>query len=957
MVPRYVRPFLWDERFFVLKMKGRDKQVKMKETLHLGKTAFPMRGNLPNREIEWQKDWEEKDIYGLRQKLNEGKPTFVLHDGPPFANGNIHLGHSLNKISKDIIVRSKSMSGFRAPYVPGWDTHGLPIEQVLANKGIKRKEMTLAEYRQKCYDYALTQVDKQREDFKRLGVSGEWDNPYITLTPDYEAAEIRVFGKMAEKGYIYKGLKPIYWSPSSESSLAEAEIEYKDVKSASIYVAFQVADGKGLLDNDTAFVIWTTTPWTLPANLGISVNPDYTYVQILADGRKFVVAKDLLETVTNAIGWENVEVLKEFSGDQLEMMTAQHPFYDRTSLLMLGDHVTLEAGTGLVHTAPGHGEDDYIVSRRYGLEVISPVNGQGVFTEEAPLFEGVFYDKANPMITELLTEKNALLKLDFFTHSYPHDWRTKKPVIFRATPQWFASIDKFRQNLLDEVEKVDWLLPWGKTRLYNMVRDRGDWVISRQRAWGVPLPIFYGENGEPIITPETIEHVAKLFEEHGSNIWFMKEAKELLPEGFTHPASPNGEFTKETDIMDVWFDSGSSHEAVLRQREDLTFPADMYLEGSDQYRGWFNSSLTTSVAINGVAPYKSVLSQGFVLDGEGRKMSKSLGNTILPDKVIKQMGADILRLWVSSVDYEADVRVSMDILNQVSEVYRKIRNTMRFLIANTEDFNPETDRVAYEDLRSVDKYMTVRLNQTIKEIREEGYEKYNFLQIYRTVMNFLTIDLSSFYLDFAKDVVYIEAKDDHQRRSMQTVFYDVAKELTKLLTPIIPHTAEEIWSFLKEEEAYVQLAEFPEYQVFPNQAELLDTWSAFMDFRDNVLKALEEARNEKLIGKSLEAKMTIYPTEPIASLLTAVNANLSQLLIVSPDFFEVKAVGTEVPEAAMKFNDVAILVEKADGAVCDRCRQVKNDVGSDEQLPTLCGHCATIVTSEFPEAVAEGFEI
>ena len=445
--------------------------------------------------------------------------------------------------------------------------------------------------------------------------------------------------------------------------------------------------------------------------------------------------------------------------------------------------------------------------------------------------------------------KNALLKLDFFTHSYPHDWRTKKPVIFRATPQWFASIDKFRQNLLDEVEKVDWLLPWGKTRLYNMVRDRGDWVISRQRAWGVPLPIFYGENGEPIITPETIEHVAKLFEEHGSNIWFMKEAKELLPEGFTHPASPNGEFTKETDIMDVWFDSGSSHEAVLRQREDLTFPADMYLEGSDQYRGWFNSSLTTSVAINGVAPYKSVLSQGFVLDGEGRKMSKSLGNTILPDKVIKQMGADILRLWVSSVDYEADVRVSMDILNQVSEVYRKIRNTMRFLIANTEDFNPETDRVAYEDLRSVDKYMVVRLNQTIKEIREEGYEKYNFLQIYRTVMNFLTIDLSSFYLDFAKDVVYIEAKDDHQRRSMQTVFYDVAKELTKLLTPIIPHTSEEIWSFLKEEEAYVQLAEFPEYQEFPNQAELLDTWSAFMDFRDNVLKALEEARNEKLIGK------------------------------------------------------------------------------------------------------------
>ena len=930
--------------------------MKMKETLHLGKTAFPMRGNLPNREGEWQKEWDEKDIYGQRQKLNEGKPTFVLHDGPPYANGNIHIGHSLNKISKDIIIRSKSMSGFRSPYVPGWDTHGLPIEQVLTNKGIKRKEMSMAEYRQKCYDYALTQVDTQREDFKRLGVAGDWENPYITLTPDYEAAEIRVFGKMAEKGYIYKGLKPIYWSPSSESSLAEAEIEYKDVKSPSIYVAFKVADGKDLLDEDTSFVIWTTTPWTLPANLGISVNPDYTYVQIEADGRKFVVAKDLLETVQNAIGWESVEVLQELAGSQLENMTGQHPFYDRTSLVMLGDHVTLDAGTGLVHTAPGHGEDDYIVSKRYGLDVISPVDSRGCFTDEAPGFEGIFYDKANPMITDLLTEKDALLKLDFFTHSYPHDWRTKKPVIYRATPQWFASIDKFRQDILDEIEKVDWIIPWGKTRLYNMIRDRGDWVISRQRAWGVPLPVFYAENGEVIMTPETVEHVAQLFGEFGSNVWFEREAKDLLPEGFTHPGSPNGEFTKETDIMDVWFDSGSSHEAVLRQREDLTFPADMYLEGSDQYRGWFNSSITTSVAINGVAPYKAVLSQGFALDGEGRKMSKSLGNTIVPSKVINQMGADILRLWVSSVDYESDVRVSMDILNQVSEVYRKIRNTMRFLLANTSDFDPKTDGVGFDDLRSVDKYMTVRLNQVIKEIRENGYEKYNFLHIYRTVMNFLTVELSSFYLDFAKDVVYIESEDDYQRRCMQTVFYQAAVTLSKLLTPIIPHTSEEIWAHLKEEEEYVQLAEFPAYQEYPNQTELLDTWTAFMDFRDDVLKALEVARNEKLIGKSLEAKVTIYPTQPLATLLTAVDTDLAQLLIVSPDFFEVKAVGTEVPTNAQQFENGAILVEKADGEVCDRCRQVKNSVGSNEALPTLCSHCAEIVEKEFPEAVAEGFE-
>lgn len=928
--------------------------MKTKETLQLGKTGFPMRGNLPNREGQWEKEWEENKIYEKRQALNEGKPSFVLHDGPPYANGNIHIGHALNKISKDIIVRSKSMSGFRAPYVPGWDTHGLPIEQVLANKGIKRKEMTMAEYRKKCEKYALSQVDKQREDFKRLGIAGEWDHPYITLTPDYEAAEIRVFGKMAEKGYIYKGLKPIYWSPSSESSLAEAEVEYKDVKSASIYVAFKVKDGKGILDTDTSFIIWTTTPWTLPANQGISVNPAYTYVVVEAAGAKYVIAKDLLDTVAKELEWTDPKVLKEVAGNELEYMTAQHPFYDRESLVILGDHVTLDAGTGLVHTAPGHGEDDYFAWKKYRNDIISPVDNRGVMTADAPGFEGVFYDKVNPMVTELLEKNGALLKLAFFTHSYPHDWRTKKPIIYRATPQWFASIDKFRQDILDEIEKVDWIIPWGKTRLYNMIRDRGDWVISRQRAWGVPLPIFYGEDGEAIITPETTEHVAQLFAEHGSNIWFEREAKELLPEGFTHPSSPNGKFTKEKDIMDVWFDSGSSHEAVLRQRENLTFPADMYLEGSDQYRGWFNSSITTSVAINGVAPYKSVLSQGFTLDGEGRKMSKSLGNTIVPGKVINQMGADILRLWVSSVDYEADVRVSMDILNQVSEVYRKIRNTMRFLLANTTDFEPTQHTIAYNELRSVDKYMLVRLNEVIKTIREDGYEKYDFTQIYKTVVNFLTGDLSSFYLDFAKDVVYIQAEDSYERRCMQTVFYQVAVALTKLLTPIIPHTTEEIWSYLKEEEEYVQLAELPSYETFANQAELLDTWKAFMDFRDNVLKALEEARNEKIIGKSLEAKVTIYPNEQVATMLTALDADLAQLLIVSPDSF---SVSKEVaPENAKTFDDVAILVEKADGEVCDRCRQVRKTVGEDEKLPTLCASCAHIVEEHYPEAVAEGLE-
>ncbi|MFC6348480.1 isoleucine--tRNA ligase [Vagococcus carniphilus] len=928
--------------------------MKTKETLHLGKTGFPMRGNLPNREVEWQKDWEEKKIYERRQELNEGKPTFVLHDGPPYANGNIHLGHALNKISKDIIVRSKSMSGFRAPYVPGWDTHGLPIEQVLTNKGIKRKEMSRAEYLKKCEEYALTQVDTQREDFKRLGVAGEWDNPYVTLTPDYEAAQIRVFGKMAEKGYIYKGLKPIYWSPSSESSLAEAEIEYKDVKSASIYVAFKVKNGKGKLADDVNFVIWTTTPWTLPANLAITVNKDFDYVIVLVDDQKYVVAKDLLETVSSAIGWENPEIIEEFKGDMLEGLTAQHPFYDRESLLILGDHVTLEAGTGLVHTAPGHGDDDYIVGRKYGLDVLSPVDNRGVFTEEAPGFEGVFYDKANPMITELLEEKGALLKLDFFTHSYPHDWRTKKPVIFRATAQWFASIDKFRDNILTEIEKVDWIIPWGKTRLYNMVRDRGDWVISRQRAWGVPLPIFYAENDEPIITPEIIEHIANLFAEHGSRVWYEREAKELLPEGFTHPGSPNGEFTKETDIMDVWFDSGSSHEAVLRGRENLTFPADLYLEGSDQYRGWFNSSITTSVAINGVSPYKSVISQGFTLDPQGRKQSKSLGNTIEPGKVINQLGADILRLWVASVDYESDVKVDMNTLNSIAEVYRKIRNTMRFLLANTSDFDPKENTVAYDELRSVDKYLMIRLNQEIKTIREKGYDSYSFSTVYKSLVNFCNNDLSAFYLDFAKDVVYIEAENNYDRRSMQTVFYEVLVTLTKLMTPILPHTAEEIWSHLEEEEEYVQLAELPGYTEFSDQEEILDLWNNFMDLRDNVLKALEEARNEKLIGKSFEAKVTLYPTEPVKVLIDALNANLEQVLIVSD--FEVAAINADVPEKAIKFDNMSVLVEHATGETCQRCRAIKEDVGSHEKLPTLCHRCATIVEENFPVALEEGLE-
>lgn len=591
------------------------------------------------------------------------------------------------------------------------------------------------------------------------------------------------------------------------------------------------------------------------------------------------------------------------------------------------------------------------------MPVLSPIDNRGYYTDEAPGLEGLFYDEGNKVVSKWLEEKDALLKLEFFTHSYPHDWRTKKPVIFRATPQWFASIDDFRQNILDEVERVDWVIPWGKTRLFNMVRDRGDWVISRQRAWGVPLPIFYGENGEPIITPETTEHVAKLFAEFGSKVWFEREAKDLLPEGFTHPASPNGEFTKEKDIMDVWFDSGSSWNGVLNERDYLSFPADLYLEGSDQYRGWFNSSITTSVAVNGVAPYKAVLSQGFVLDGKGRKMSKSIGNTIVPKDVTKKFGADILRLWVASIDTESDVRVSMDILSQVSEVYRKIRNTLRFLIANTSDFNPKEDAIDFAELRPVDKYMLVKFNELVKQIRT-AYDNYSFMTVYKSIINFITNDLSSFYLDFAKDVVYIEAANSPERRSMQTVMYVILKDLVKILVPILPHTAEETWTYLEHEpENFAYLAEMPEAAEIPGSEELLGNWQEFLDFRDKILKALESAREAKLIGKSLEATVTIYPNEVVRTLLTAIDENVAQLLIVS-NFVVANEPVNNAPESAMKFDDLAVLVEHAAGEVCDRCRRTDETVGhnANEHLKMLCEHCAHIVETEFPEILEEGFE-
>ncbi|HEO1854077.1 TPA: isoleucine--tRNA ligase [Streptococcus agalactiae] len=929
--------------------------MKLKETLNLGQTAFPMRAGLPNKEPQWQEAWDQADIYKKRQALNEGKPAFHLHDGPPYANGNIHVGHALNKISKDIIVRSKSMSGFRAPYVPGWDTHGLPIEQVLAKKGVKRKEMDLAEYLEMCRDYALSQVDKQRDDFKCLGVSADWENPYITLTPDYEADQVRVFGAMADKGYIYRGAKPVYWSWSSESALAEAEIEYHDIDSTSLYYANKVKDGKGILDTDTYIVVWTTTPFTVTASRGLTVGPDMEYVVVAPVGseRKYLLAEVLVDSLAAKFGWENFEIVTHHTGKELNHIVTEHPWDTEVEeLVILGDHVTTDSGTGIVHTAPGFGEDDYNVGIANGLDVVVTVDSRGLMMENAgPDFEGQFYDKVTPLVKEKLGD--LLLASEVINHSYPFDWRTKKPIIWRAVPQWFASVSKFRQEILDEIEKTNFQPEWGKKRLYNMIRDRGDWVISRQRAWGVPLPIFYAEDGTAIMTKEVTDHVADLFAEYGSIVWWQRDAKDLLPAGYTHPGSPNGLFEKETDIMDVWFDSGSSWNGVMNARENLSYPADLYLEGSDQYRGWFNSSLITSVAVNGHAPYKAVLSQGFVLDGKGEKMSKSLGNTILPSDVEKQFGAEILRLWVTSVDSSNDVRISMDILKQTSETYRKIRNTLRFLIANTSDFNPKQDAVAYENLGAVDRYMTIKFNQVVDTINK-AYAAYDFMAIYKAVVNFVTVDLSAFYLDFAKDVVYIEAANSPERRRMQTVFYDILVKLTKLLTPILPHTAEEIWSYLEhEEEEFVQLAEMPVAQTFSGQEEILEEWSAFMTLRTQAQKALEEARNAKVIGKSLEAHLTIYASQEVKTLLTALNSDIALLMIVSQLTIADEA---DKPADSVSFEGVAFTVEHAEGEVCERSRRIDPTTRMRSYGVAVCDASAAIIEQYYPEAVAQGFE-
>lgn len=906
--------------------------MNYKDTLLMPKTDFEMRGNLPKKEPKYVERWQENDMYNKVIQQNEGKDSFVFHDGPPYANGNMHMGHMLNKVIKDVICRYKNMNGFYTPYIPGWDTHGLPIENAIQKLGVNRKEMPTAKFREKCDAYAHEQVNKQMAQLIRMGTFADYKHPYLTLQHEFEARQIEVFAKMAVDGLIFKGLKPVYWSPSSESALAEAEVEYHDIKSPTIFVKFQVKDGKGILDNDVNFVIWTTTPWTIPANLAICLNASYNYALVETEKGKLIVLDTLVDELMAKFEITDYKVVNHYKGSELEYITCQHPLYDRESLVILGDHVTADSGTGCVHTAPGFGADDFFVGQKYNLPAYCNVDEHGCMMEDCgEWLAGQYVDDANKTVTMKLDEIGALLKLEFITHSYPHDWRTKKPIIFRATDQWFCSLDKIRDKLLSEIDSVNWLNEWGHIRIYNMIRDRGDWCISRQRTWGVPIPIFYCEDGTPIIEQEVFDHISKLFREHGSNVWFERDEKDLLPEGYTNEHSPNGIFKKEKDIMDVWFDSGSSHTGVMVER-GFNYPVDLYFEGSDQYRGWFNSSLIIGVAAHGKAPYKTVLSHGFVLDGKGNKMSKSLGNTVDPIKLVNQYGADIVRLWATSVAYQQDVRISDEIMKQVAEGYRKIRNTMRFVLGNLNDFKA-SDLVEIKDLPGVDQYMLAKLNELMKAY-DEAYANYDFATANQEILNYFTNTLSSFYMDFIKDILYIEDANSPRRRQVQTVLYHHAKTMMKLLSTVLVFTAEELHDHFhcdetKAESIFLE----PKYELFniENEEEVLAYFSKFMEVRKDVLKSMEGLRNEKLIKSNMETKVTLSLKDEYKD-IADLKDDLKQLFIVA----KVELVDDTTLE---EYETSYIKVEKFNGVQCPRCW---NYFDEDEMNGELCSRCASV---------------
>ncbi len=913
--------------------------MNYKSTLLMPKTDFEMRGKLPTKEPAYVERWQNANMYEKVIKQNEGKEHFIFHDGPPYANGNMHVGHALNKTLKDIVVRYKSMNGFYAPLIHGWDTHGMPIEIALQKKGFSIKNLSVSEFCDKCSKFADEQVGIQREQIRRMGVLGNMDEPYLTKNKDFVAKQIDVFAQMALKGFIYKGLKTVFWSPSSQTALAEAEIEYYDVKSYSIYVAFDVMDGKGLIDNDSKFIIWTTTPWTIPSNLAICLNKSIHYGLFSTNKGKFVVSINLMESLKNELGFEEVVLLKEFKGSELEGIVTKHPLYDRPSLIILGDHVTEESGTGCVHTAPGHGEDDFIVGCQYHLPPYCPVDEKGYYTKEVGedlAFK--FYEEGNEIVIDKLTKCHALLKVSQFVHSYPHDWRTKKPLIYRATPQWFASIDKIRDTLLEEIKNVTWYPSWGELRMHNMIKDRADWCISRQRSWGVPIPVIYNEDNTPILEKEVFDHIVTLFYEKGPNVWHDLTALELLPKNYSNPASPNKNFKKETDIMDVWFDSGSSSISVF-EKESHPYPADLYFEGFDQYRGWFNSSLIIGTAINGHAPYKAVVSHGFILDGEGRKMSKSLKNTLDPNVLVQKYGADILRLWVASSNYQEDIRISENIIQQAAEMYKNIRNKFKFMLGNLADFNPKQDMV--DEYTLIDNAILALLYKCIDTCMD-AYDHYQFNTVLSTIINYLTIHLSGFYLDMAKDILYCDQKDGLRRRQVQSVIYQVVKELVKLLAPIIPHTAEEIYShFVGKEKESIHLEKYHYHPFNVDQDERLSSYLHQYDViykvRNDVLKALEEKRSEKVIGSSLDAYVTIgVKNEEIYKLLSSFDQKtLNQIFIVS--FVELVKENVNFKT----YDTVSVSVKAHEGVKCERCW---NKVDADKiKEGNLCPRCHSVL--------------